>query len=66
MVTGSTTGRCSCSALWVSLICASSAQTCMSQNFTNKIFETCIDLPVLNAFLHWKYSPSNGTVDVAY
>ncbi|KAF3771806.1 Auxin-induced in root cultures protein 12 [Nymphaea thermarum] len=48
------------------LICASSAQTCMPQNFTNKIFETCIDLPVLNAFLHWTYSPSNGTVDVAY
>ncbi|XP_031480831.1 cytochrome b561 and DOMON domain-containing protein At5g47530-like isoform X2 [Nymphaea colorata] len=49
-----------------SVIYASSARTCTSQNFTNKIFGTCIDLPVLNASLHWTYYASNGTVDVAY
>ncbi|CAN6447094.1 unnamed protein product [Victoria cruziana] len=51
-----------------SLICASSAQTtCRSQNFANnRIFQTCMDLPVLNAFLHWTYFPSNGTVNIAY
>ncbi|KAF3780842.1 Cytochrome b561 and DOMON domain-containing protein [Nymphaea thermarum] len=49
------------------LICASSGQTiCKSQNFTGKIFQNCLDLPVLDAFLHWTYSPSNGTLDIAY
>ncbi|XP_031481318.1 cytochrome b561 and DOMON domain-containing protein At4g17280-like [Nymphaea colorata] len=50
-----------------SLICASSAQsTCNSQNFANRVFRACVDLPVLNAFLHWTYFPSNGTIDIAY
>ncbi|XP_031480832.1 cytochrome b561 and DOMON domain-containing protein At5g47530-like [Nymphaea colorata] len=48
------------------LICASSGQTCKSQNFTSNFFQTCQDLPVLDAFLHWTYSPSNSTLDIAY
>jgi hypothetical protein len=49
-------------------LCASSfAQTCKSYTFSsNKVFTSCQDLPVLNAFLHWSYDQSTNKVDIAY
>lgn len=53
--------------LLLSLCANSSAQTCSSYSFSsNKLFSLCTTLPYLNAFLHWNYHPSNGTVDIAY
>ncbi|XP_062153683.1 cytochrome b561 and DOMON domain-containing protein At5g47530-like [Alnus glutinosa] len=49
-------------------LCASSyAQTCKSYTFSsNRVFTSCQDLPVLNAFLHWSYDQSTNKVDIAY
>ncbi|KAE8712887.1 Acyl-CoA N-acyltransferases superfamily protein isoform 1 [Hibiscus syriacus] len=42
-------------------------RTCMSQTFSNgRQFAKCIDLPVLNSYLHWTYDLSAGTVEMAY
>ncbi|KAL9243461.1 hypothetical protein vseg_017346 [Gypsophila vaccaria] len=29
-------------------------------------FHTCVDLPVLNSFLHWTYIPATATLEIAY
>ncbi|KAI8558095.1 hypothetical protein RHMOL_Rhmol04G0062000 [Rhododendron molle] len=51
----------------ISLFSSASAQTCNNFTFSsNRLFTTCTALPYLNAFLHWNYHPSNGTVDIAY
>lgn len=43
------------------------AQSCKNNSFSNgNTYTSCIDLPVLNATLHWNYSASTGTVDIAY
>lgn len=43
------------------------AQICKSYSFSNSnTYSSCNDLPYLNAFLHWNYNPSAGTVDIAY
>nr|DAD20293.1 TPA_asm: hypothetical protein HUJ06_021756 [Nelumbo nucifera] len=51
----------------ISLFFSSSAQTCQSYTFSsNRQFSSCSDLPVLNSYLHWTYSPSAGSVQIAY
>ncbi|KAI8558104.1 hypothetical protein RHMOL_Rhmol04G0062900 [Rhododendron molle] len=51
----------------ISLFSSASAQTCDNFTFSsNRLFTTCTALPYLNAFLHWNYHPSNGTVNIAY
>ncbi|GAB4825265.1 hypothetical protein Ancab_008137 [Ancistrocladus abbreviatus] len=43
------------------------AQSCSSYSFSsNKVFDSCNDLPVLNAFLYWTYNSSTGTADIAF
>ncbi|KAF5726496.1 auxin-induced in root cultures protein 12-like [Tripterygium wilfordii] len=45
----------------------SSAQTCNSYSFSsNREYSSCVDLSVLNSFLHWSYDQSAGTVDIAF
>ncbi|KAJ4839263.1 hypothetical protein Tsubulata_045064 [Turnera subulata] len=43
----------------------SSAQECSNYNF-NQVFNSCIDLPVLQAHLHWNYIPSTKSIQIAY
>ncbi|CAM8908586.1 hypothetical protein QQ045_010436 [Rhodiola kirilowii] len=51
----------------ISFASLANSQTCKSYKFTNnKLFETCTDLPVLNAFLHWTYNSSSSSVQLAY
>ncbi|KAK9706320.1 hypothetical protein RND81_07G116300 [Saponaria officinalis] len=41
-----------------------------TSNMANKTstpsFKACVDLPLLNSFLHWTYSPATTTLDIAY
>lgn len=56
-------------ALMVFSLCVSRsrAQTCRNYTFTNKnTYALCVDLPVLSSFLHWNYTQSTGTADVAF
>ncbi|KAL7124571.1 hypothetical protein ABFS83_14G057400 [Erythranthe nasuta] len=51
------------------LITPGSSQTCKSQKFgENTTFSSCMDLPTLNAFLHWTYinSSANPTLSIAF
>ncbi|KAL1832294.1 hypothetical protein ACET3Z_001945 [Daucus carota] len=51
----------------VSLIASTSAQKCAKYGFAgNRLFESCNDLPYLEAFLHWTYDPSSGFFQIAY
>jgi hypothetical protein len=51
----------------ISLVHISSAQTCSNYTFsTNQIFNSCIDLPVLQSHLHWNYIPSTRSIQIAY
>ncbi|XP_057984524.1 cytochrome b561 and DOMON domain-containing protein At4g17280-like [Hevea brasiliensis] len=34
--------------------------------FSNQVFSTCSDLPLLSSFLCWSYHPSNLTADIAF
>ncbi|PIN17526.1 putative membrane protein [Handroanthus impetiginosus] len=44
-----------------------SGNNCPSYRFSNNNnYVSCSPLPALNSFLHWNYSPSNNTIDVAY
>ncbi|KAJ0054702.1 hypothetical protein Pint_01888 [Pistacia integerrima] len=46
---------------------SSYGQTCRSYSFSsNQQFSTCLDLPVLNSFLHWNYDSAANTVDIAF
>ncbi|XP_048137900.1 cytochrome b561 and DOMON domain-containing protein At5g35735-like [Rhodamnia argentea] len=48
-------------------ISCSRAQTCRNYTFSNKnTYASCVDLPVLSSYLHWNYTPSTGTADVAF
>ncbi|XVE78341.1 hypothetical protein DITRI_Ditri13aG0137000 [Diplodiscus trichospermus] len=50
-----------------SLIFISSAQICSNYSFPgNEIFDSCVDLPVLQAYLHWNYSPITRKAQIAY
>lgn len=43
------------------------AQLCKTHTFTNnQQFASCVDLPVLNSFLHWTYDPNNRTARIAF
>ncbi|KAF7840540.1 cytochrome b561 and DOMON domain-containing protein [Senna tora] len=49
------------------LFFTSSAQTCLSQTFTNnQKYSTCRDLSHLNSYLHWTYNESTARLDIAY
>uniref|UniRef100_A0A2P2MZR0 Cytochrome b561 and DOMON domain-containing protein At5g47530-like n=1 Tax=Rhizophora mucronata TaxID=61149 RepID=A0A2P2MZR0_RHIMU len=51
----------------LSLAFLTSAQTCSNYKFPDhRVFNSCIDLPVLQAHLHWNYVPSNRFVQIAY
>ncbi|XVF71783.1 hypothetical protein PTKIN_Ptkin12aG0066700 [Pterospermum kingtungense] len=55
------------SCLLVSFLVSSSAQTCLTQTFSNnKQYANCSDLPALNCYLHWTYDEAAGTVDMAF
>ncbi|KAF7121342.1 hypothetical protein RHSIM_Rhsim13G0051500 [Rhododendron simsii] len=46
------------------LISPSHSQTCASQTFTsNKTYANCVDLPTLNATLHWTYESTDRYYD---
>uniref|UniRef100_A0A1J3FZC4 Cytochrome b561 and DOMON domain-containing protein n=1 Tax=Noccaea caerulescens TaxID=107243 RepID=A0A1J3FZC4_NOCCA len=43
------------------------AQTCSNYKFSsNRLFESCNDLPVLDSFLHYTYDSSSGNLQIAY
>lgn len=43
------------------------SQKCNSYTFPNKnTYVSCVDLPVLNSFLHWNYTASTSTADIAF
>ncbi|XP_047333127.1 auxin-induced in root cultures protein 12-like [Impatiens glandulifera] len=51
--------------LLLSLISPALSLTCSSQKFSNnKVFNQCVDLPTLNAYLHWTYTKS--VLSIAY
>ncbi|KAI3682848.1 hypothetical protein L1987_83167 [Smallanthus sonchifolius] len=53
--------------IMASMFTSSFAQTCSNYAFaSNKIFNACNDLPVLNSFLHYTYNPSSKTLKIAY
>ncbi|XWS75847.1 hypothetical protein CRYUN_Cryun01aG0127100 [Craigia yunnanensis] len=55
------------SCLVVSFLASSSAQTCLTQTFSNnKQYANCSNLPALNCFLHWTYDQAAGSVDIAF
>ncbi|GAV74598.1 Cytochrom_B561 domain-containing protein/DUF568 domain-containing protein [Cephalotus follicularis] len=55
------------SCILVSLCASSLAQTCQSYTFANNaVYSSCSDLGFLNSYLHWNYSSSAGTVDIAF
>ncbi|XP_050206708.1 auxin-induced in root cultures protein 12-like [Mercurialis annua] len=44
-----------------------SATTCTSQKFTSdKKFTDCIDLPVLDSYLHYTYNATNSSLSIGY
>ncbi|KAK8717794.1 hypothetical protein V6N13_045050 [Hibiscus sabdariffa] len=50
-----------------SLVSISSAETCSNYSFpSNQVFGSCLDLPVLQASLHWNYSRLTTKVQIAY
>ncbi|KAJ8442933.1 hypothetical protein Cgig2_022299 [Carnegiea gigantea] len=53
--------------IFASVFFISSAQSCKNYTFSNDTnFESCKDLPVLEAHLHWNYDQSQKTIHVAY
>ncbi|XP_052186766.1 auxin-induced in root cultures protein 12-like [Diospyros lotus] len=45
------------------LISPAKALNCTSQNFTNKmLYDKCVDLPTLSAYLHWNYNGSKLSI----
>ncbi|GAB4830320.1 hypothetical protein Ancab_019958 [Ancistrocladus abbreviatus] len=43
------------------------SQTCKSQKFSNKkTFKNCLDLPYLNASLHWTYDDAKSSLSMGY
>ncbi|KAF8043016.1 hypothetical protein BT93_A1377 [Corymbia citriodora subsp. variegata] len=46
---------------------ASQAGTCANHTFSSdRAFDSCTDLPVLGAHLHWTYDPATSSLHVAY
>lgn len=56
------------SCILFSVCLSATAQSCANYNFasSNQDFSSCSDLPYLNSHLHWKYSPSAETVQIAF
>ncbi|WOG98854.1 hypothetical protein DCAR_0418200 [Daucus carota subsp. sativus] len=53
--------------IFASLFILSSAQTCKNYTFTsNRMFNSCLDLPYHHAHLHWNYFPSTDKLAMAY
>ncbi|MED6211901.1 hypothetical protein PIB30_078008 [Stylosanthes scabra] len=55
----------------MTLIANTYAKTCTTQTLTdasnnNILYANCMDLPKLNAFLHWTHNASNSTLSVAF
>ncbi|KAF8043014.1 hypothetical protein BT93_A1375 [Corymbia citriodora subsp. variegata] len=51
----------------ITLCSSSRAQTCQNYKFSNgNTYAKCIDLPVLNSFLHWNYTASSYQLDLAF
>ncbi|XVF81498.1 hypothetical protein PTKIN_Ptkin15bG0160000 [Pterospermum kingtungense] len=52
----------------ISLVFTSSAhETCSHYRFPgNEVFSSCTDLPYLQAYLHWNYSPVTRKLQIAY
>ncbi|CAI0383819.1 unnamed protein product [Linum tenue] len=45
----------------------SQAQTCNGLALpSNQVYSTCVDLPVLTAYLHWTFHQENSTADIAF
>ncbi|CAM8890613.1 unnamed protein product [Rhodiola kirilowii] len=43
------------------------SQTCQTHTFpTNHLFASCVDLPVLNSFLHWTHDTPTNTLQIAF
>ncbi|AED95529.1 Cytochrome b561 and DOMON domain-containing protein [Arabidopsis thaliana] len=57
-----------CLSLFIFIITKSAlAQKCSNYKFsTNRLFESCNDLPVLDSFLHYTYDSSSGNLQIAY
>ncbi|XP_021907396.1 auxin-induced in root cultures protein 12 [Carica papaya] len=60
-----------CVTLWISLISPGRSLRCSSQQLSAKNesvpkFANCIDLPSLDAFLHYTYNASNSSLSVAF
>lgn len=54
-------------AIFTLLFFLSYAQTCKNHTFTsNRMFNSCVDLPYHQAHLHWNYFPSTDKVAMAY
>ncbi|KAI6672663.1 hypothetical protein NL676_000569 [Syzygium grande] len=48
-------------------VSCSRAQTCRNYTFSNKnVYASCVDLPMLSSYLHWNYTQSTGTADIAF
>ncbi|KAG5567187.1 hypothetical protein RHGRI_002673 [Rhododendron griersonianum] len=58
---------CLSSLMLLLLISPSHSLKCTSQTFkNNKQYTNCTDLPYLDAFLHWTYTPSASSLSIAY
>lgn len=57
-----------CLSVFIFIITESAlAQTCSNYKFSsNRLFESCNDLPVLDSFLHYTYDSSSGNLQIAY
>ena len=42
------------------------SQTCRTQQFRDKVYANCMDLPFLGAYLHWNYNASSATLSIAF
>ena len=51
----------------ISLFSRAISLTCTTQKFTNnQAYPNCLDLPVLNSFLHWNFDSSNSSLSVVF
>lgn len=54
-------------ALFSLFLTPSLAQTCQSYAFSgNRVYASCVDLPVLSSYLHWNYDQTSYVADIAF
>ncbi|KAI3424623.1 Cytochrome b561 and DOMON domain-containing protein, partial [Psidium guajava] len=54
-------------ALFSLFLAPSLAQTCKSYAFSdNRVYASCVDLPVLSSYLHWNYSQTSYVAEIAF